>query len=133
MALATLHTNSATQTVTRIIDAFPPGETRQIRIQLSFCLEAVVCQALMPQREGAGRVLATEVLIATPAVRSLIRDGKEHQLYSVIQAGQSHGMHTLNSSLFAMVEAGLVDRETALDASNRLEELTERLSEAGMT
>ncbi|MCK4593895.1 hypothetical protein KAU45_05290 [bacterium] len=78
-------------------------------------------------------MLATEVMIATPAVRSLIRDGKEHQLYSVIQAGQSHGMHTLNSSLFAMVEAGLVDREVALETSNRREELAEHLAEAPMT
>jgi twitching motility protein PilT len=133
MALATLHTNSATQTVTRIIDAFPPEMTRQIRIQLSFCLEAVVSQALLPQKQGPGRVLATEVMIATPAVRSLIRDGKEHQLYSVIQSGQSHGMHTLNSSLATLVEAGLVDSPAALETSNRREELAELLSEAGLS
>jgi twitching motility protein PilT len=132
VALSTLHTNSATQTVTRIIDAFPSEETRQVRIQLSFCLEAVVSQTLLPQKEGPGRVLATEVLIATPAVRALIRDGKEHQLYSVIQSGHAHGMYTLNSSLTELIRAGLVDREAAMEASNRREELLEQLAEAGL-
>ena len=131
LALATLHTNSATQTVTRIIDAFPADEVRQVRIQLSFCLEAVVSQALLPQKSGPGRVLATEVLTATPAVRSLIREGKEHQLYSMLQSGAAHGMYTLNSALFELTEAGLISAADALSASNRSEELIEKLRERG--
>ncbi len=132
LALATLHTNSATQTVTRIIDAFPAEDVRQVRIQLSFCLEAVISQTLLPQKGTAGRVLATEVLTTTQAVRSLIREGKEHQLYSVIQAGAQHGMYTLNSALFELIEAGLIDTATASAASNRREELEEKLEERGL-
>jgi len=131
LALATLHTTGATGTVTRIIDSFPPDKIRQVRIQLSFCLTAVVSQTLLPNKDGTGRVLATEYLRVTHAVRSLIREGKEHQLYSSIQSGGAQGMHTLNRSLAKLVKAGLLDPQVALEKSNRQDELRKHLSGQG--
>jgi len=124
LTLATLHTNSAAQTVNRIIDAFPAGQQAQIRTQLSLVLEGIVCQALMPKASGQGRVAALEVLIATPGIRNLIRDDKIHQIYGTMQAGQERfGMQTMNQSLAKLVERRLITRDAALAVSSNRDEL----------
>jgi twitching motility protein PilT len=124
LTLATLHTNSAAQTINRIIDAFPAGQQAQIRTQLSLVLEGIVCQALMPKASGQGRVAALEVLIATPGIRNLIRDDKIHQIYGTMQAGQERfGMMTMNQSLARLVEKRLITRDVALATSSNRDEL----------
>src|SRR5690606_11317666 len=103
LTFGTLHTNSALQTINRIIDVFPPHQQSQIRAQLSFVLEGVVCQALLPRKNG-GRVLAMEVMIPTAGIRNLMREDKVHQIYSQMQVGQGeHGMQTFNQSLAELV------------------------------
>ena len=124
LTLATLHTNSAAQTVTRIIDAFPSSQQAQIRTQLSLVLEGIVCQTLLPKVNGQGRVAGLEILVATPAIRNLIRDDKIHQIYGTMQAGQDKlGMQTMNQSLARLVERRLIAKETALAATSNREEL----------
>ena len=124
LTLGTLHTNSAAQTVTRIIDAFPAHQQAQIRTQLSLVLEGIVCQALLPKAGGAGRVAALEILVANPAIRNLIRDDKIHQIYGTMQAGQEkYGMQTMNQSLARLVERRLITREVAANTSSNREEL----------
>jgi len=108
LVLATLHTPSAAQTIDRIVDVFPPYQQQQIRIQLSMTLQAIVAQKLLPRLDRSGLTLATEVLIATPAVRNLIREGKTHQVDSLIQTGKKFGMHTMESSLRALFESGAI-------------------------
>ncbi len=104
LALATLHTNSAVQTINRIVDVFPPYQQPQIRAQLSFVLEGIMAQQLLPKMSGQGRVLAMEVLVPNPAIRNLIREDKIHQIYSTMQTGQSKfGMQTMNQSLLDLV------------------------------
>jgi twitching motility protein PilT len=125
LTMATLHTNSAAQTITRIIDAFPAHQQAQIRTQLSLVLEGIVCQALLPKANGQGRVAALEILTATPAIRNLIRDDKIHQIYGTMQAGQEKfGMQTMNQSLARLVEKRVISREEAYKASSNREELT---------
>jgi twitching motility protein PilT len=125
LTMATLHTNSAAQTVTRIIDAFPAHQQSQIRTQLSLVLEGIVCQALIPKASGHGRVAALEILVATPAIRNLIRDDKIHQIYGTMQAGQEKlGMQTMNQSLARLVERKLITRDAALSTSSNREELS---------
>ncbi len=116
LALATLHTNSAAETINRIIDVFPPAQQSQVRAQLAFVLEGVVTQTLLQRSRGTGRVLAAEVLISTAAIRSLIRDDKVHQIYSAMQAGKKHGMQTLNDALYALY----MQREVALEECLRV-------------
>jgi hypothetical protein len=124
LTMATLHTNSAAQTITRIIDAFPAHQQAQIRTQLSLVLEGIVCQALVPKLSGSGRVAALEILVATPAIRNLIRDDKIHQIYGTMQAGQVKlGMQTMNQSLARLVEKRLISRDTALNTSSLRDEL----------
>jgi twitching motility protein PilT len=124
LTLGTLHTNSAAQTVTRIIDAFPAHQQAQIRTQLSLVLEGIVCQALLPKAGGKGRCAALEILVATPAIRNLIRDDKIHQIYGTMQAGQEKlGMQTMNQSLARLVERRLITRETAVSCSSNRDEL----------
>ena len=124
LTLATLHTNSAAQTVTRIIDAFPAHQQAQIRTQLSLVLEGIVCQALLPKVGGEGRIAALEILIANPAIRNLIRDDKIHQIYGTMQAGQEkYGMQTMNQSLQKLVDRKLVSRDVALNTSSNRDEL----------
>ena len=124
LTMATLHTNSAAQTVTRVIDAFPAHQQAQIRTQLSLVLEGIVCQALMPKAGGSGRVAALEILVATPAIRNLIRDDKIHQIYGTMQTGQEKlGMQTMNQSLARLVEKRLITRESALATSSLRDEL----------
>ena len=105
LTFATLHTNSAAQTINRVIDVFPAHQQGQIRTQLSLVLEGIVCQALMPRADGQGRVMSLEVLIPTPAIRNLIRDDKVHQIYSTMQTGQEKfGMQTMNQSLATLYQ-----------------------------
>ncbi len=99
LTFATLHTNSCAQSIDRIIDVFPPHQQSQVRAQLALVLEAVFNQLLIPRRDGRGRALAMEILIATPAIRNMIREEKVHQIYSAMQAGQKFGMQTMNQSL----------------------------------
>ncbi len=124
LTFATAHTNSAYQTINRIIDVFPDGQQAQVRTQLSLVLEGIMCQALLPKLTGSGRVVATEVMIPTPAIRNLIREDKIHQLYSVMQAGQDKiGMQTMNQSLATLVKLRRISMETALAASSMQDEL----------
>jgi len=122
--LATLHTNSAVQTINRIVDMFPPYQQSQIRQQLSFVLEGVMCQTLMPRANGSGRVLALEVMVPNSAIRAMIRDDKVHQLYSAMQVGQEKfGMQTMNQSLAALYKRRLITLDDAMGRSGNTEEL----------
>jgi twitching motility protein PilT len=123
LVLGTLHTIDAVQTVDRIIDAFPPEHQRQVRLQLTQVLEAVLSQTLLPRIEGKGRVAAFEILIATAAVRNLIRNSKTHELTSAIQLGANEGMRTLNQSLATLVKNNKVTIEEALSKSSNTEQL----------
>ena len=124
LTFATLHTNSAAQTINRIIDVFPSHQQGQIRTQLSLVLEGIVCQALLPRADGKGRVVALEILVPTPAIRNLIRDDKVHQIYSAMQAGQEKvGMQTMNQCLATLFQKRLITHETALTASSNRDEL----------
>jgi twitching motility protein PilT len=124
LTMATLHTNSAAQTVTRIVDAFPAHQQSQVRVQLSLVLEGIVCQVLVPSATGHGRVAAVEILMATPAIRNLIREDKVHQLYAAMQVGQDRaGMQTMNQSLARLVARRAITREAALGMSSNREEL----------
>jgi twitching motility protein PilT len=113
LVLATLHTTSASQTIDRIIDVFPPHQQEQIRLQLSTVLEGIICQTLLPRTDGIGRACAQEILIATPAIRNLIREGKTHQMSSTLQSGGQIGMQTLDQSLKTLVTSKQVDPEAA--------------------
>ena len=127
LAFATLHTNSAAESINRIVDAFPTNQQEQIRISLSFCLQAIISQTLIP-KVGGGRVVALEVMIATPAIRALIRDDKIHQLYSMLQSGQKFGMKTMNQSLAELYQGGKVSLNDAMSFSHNTQELSEMLS-----
>ncbi len=106
LVFATLHTQDTAQTIDRIIDVFPAHQQGQVRVQLSVALQGIMTQQLLPNADGSGRVVATEVLVPTPAVRNLIREGKTHQIYSVLQTGSSVGMQTMDTSLAQLVRAG---------------------------
>jgi twitching motility protein PilT len=129
LVLATLHTNSAAESVNRIIDAFPSHQQAQVRAQLAFVLEGVITQTLLPRARGKGRVAATEVMICTPAIRAVIRDEKIHQIYSLMQAGKKHGMQTLNDSLQSLYLKGDVTLEEALKRSPDPQELLRAVGE----
>ena len=123
LTFATLHTNSCVQTINRIIDVFPPHQQPQIRAQLSFVLEGVLSQTLIP-RIGGGRVLALEIMIPNAAIRNLIREDKVHQIYSAMQTGQSKfGMQTLNQSLFELYRKRLISYDDAVGKSSLPDEL----------
>ena len=129
LTFATLHTNSASQTINRIIDVFPAHQQGQIRTQLSLVLEGIVCQSLLARADGKGRALAMEIMVPTPAIRNLIRDDKVHQIYSSMQAGQEKaGMQTMNQSLATLYLKRIITLETALGASSLKEELQEMIS-----
>lgn len=121
LTLATLHTNSAAESIHRIIDVFPPHQQGQVRAQLAFVVEGVVTQQLLP-KIGGGRVLSAEVMVATPAIRALIRDEKEHQIYSAIQSGQKYGMQTMNQALYTLYAKRLITLETAFEYTPNIEE-----------
>ena len=123
LVFATLHTSDAVQSINRIIDVFAAHKQAQVRTQLSFVLVGVVSQQLIPRVDGNGRVLALEVLLATHAIRAMIRESKVHQIYSVIQTGQREGMRTMNQSLFEIYSKGLVTYEEAMSRTTDPEEL----------
>jgi twitching motility protein PilT len=128
LTFATLHTNSAAQTINRIIDVFPAHQQSQIRTQLSLVLEGIVCQSLLRRANGAGRVVALEVLVPTPAIRNLIRDDKVHQIYSMMQTGQDKlGMQTMNQSLASLYLSRQISLDTAMAASSLKDELQEMI------
>lgn len=127
LTFATLHTNSCAETINRVVDVFPTNQQEQIRVTLSFVLQGVVSQQLVP-RIGGGRVLATEVMVCTPAIRALIRDDKIHQIYSMIQSGQKYGMRTMNMSLAELYLARKITIGEAMARSSNVQELNEMLS-----
>jgi len=116
LALATLHTNSAAESINRIIDVFPSNQQSQVRAQLAFVLEGVVTQTLLPKAKGRGRAMACEIMVATPAIRALIRDDKVHQIQSALQSGKKFGMQTMNDALYQLY----VQREVAHDECLRV-------------
>jgi twitching motility protein PilT len=122
LVFATLHTQDAAQTIDRIIDVFPPFQQQQVRVQLAGALQGVVCQTLCRTADGKGRVAATEVLVATPAIRNLIREGKTHQVYSAMQAGAQHGMHTLDQHLAELVRMRRMTYEDGLEKCHHVED-----------
>ncbi len=122
LVLATLHTPSAAQTIDRIIDSFPPHQQQQIKVQLSTVLEAVLCQTLVPRADGSGRVAAVEVMVATSAVRNLIREGKTFQIPNVIQTGSQHGMQSLDQALSALCRTNVIAPDEALARCTNPEE-----------
>ena len=129
LTFATLHTNSAPQTINRIIDVFPEHQQAQVRAQLSFVLEGIVCQTLLPRASGKGRALACEILVPSAAIRNLIREDKIHQIYSMLQAGQiKHGMQTFNQSLATLYHRRLISLQTALGYSSHQDELQDMIN-----
>ncbi len=122
LVFATLHTQDAAQTIDRLIDVFPGHQQQQVRVQLAGSLQGVVCQTLCKNREGGGRVLATEILVATPAIRNLIREGKTHQIYSTMQAGAKHGMHTMDQHLADLVRVNCISYEHGLEKCHHVED-----------
>jgi len=126
LTFSTLHTNSAAETISRIIDVFPSQYQAQVRLTLSMCLEAVMTQALLPRADGKGRVLAVEIMIPNAAIKNLIRENKIHQIYASMQMGQEKfGMQTFNQSLASLYFKKLITLETAMSISSKPEELTD--------
>jgi twitching motility protein PilT len=123
LVFATLHTQDAPQTIDRIIDVFPPHQQQQVRVQLATTLQGVVTQQLLQTQDGLGRVVASEVLVTTPAIRNLIREGKVHQIYSAMQAGGRFGMQTMDMSIAAHVKAGRISQAMAFERCHDPEEL----------
>jgi len=131
LTLATLHTNSAVQTINRVIDVFPPHQQEQIRVQLSFVLEGIFAQQLIPKKSGQGRALAVELMVPNPAIRNLIREDKTHQLYSMMQTGQAKfGMQTMNQSLIDLYTKGLITYEDAIGRSSVADELIQMIQKS---
>jgi twitching motility protein PilT len=122
LVMATLHTQDAAQTIDRVIDVFPPHQQQQVRVQLAGALQGIVCQQLVRTTDGQGRVVATEILIATPAIRNLIREGKTHQIYSAMQAGAKFGMATMDQHLAELVKKGKVAYDVALEKCHHVED-----------
>jgi twitching motility protein PilT len=123
LVFGTLHTQDAPQSIDRVIDVFPAHQQQQIRVQLASALQAVVCQQLLPRMRNRGRAVACEVLIATPAVRNMIREGKVHQIYSSMQGGGKYGMQTMDQSLADLVRSSTVSLEVALERCHHEDEL----------
>ena len=131
LCFGTLHTNSAVQTINRIVDVFPPHQQAQIRAQLSFVLEGVMCQTLLPRANGPGRAMALEVMIPNSAIRNLIREDKVHQIYSSMQMGQDKfGMQTMNQALAVLVTRRMITLDHALARSPDTDELTKLIGKA---
>jgi len=129
LCLATLHTNSCAQTINRIVDVFPPYQQTQIRAQLSFVLEGIMSQTLMPKLNSKGRIMALEIMVPNPAIRNLIREDKVHQIYSQMQVGQDKfGMQTMNQSLYALFSKRLISLEEALGRTSDPDELKQMIS-----
>jgi twitching motility protein PilT len=122
LVFATLHTQDAAQTIDRVIDVFPPHQQQQVRVQLAATLQGVVCQTLCRRADGRGRVVATEVMFATPAIRNLVREGKTHQVYSAMQSGAQHGMQTLDQHLGELVRTNRITFEHGLEKCHHVED-----------
>jgi twitching motility protein PilT len=133
LCFATLHTTDAAQTVDRIIDVFPPHQQQQVRVQLSTVLKGVVCQTLLPVRDGGGRAAAREVMIVTPAISNLIREGKTHMIYNAIETGNKFGMMPLDRSLADLVNDGLVSANDAMAKASDPEKFRSLIGQAGNT
>ena len=131
LVFATLHTQDAPQTIDRVIDVFPAHQQQQVRVQLGATIQGVVTQQLIPTADGAGRVVATEVLVATPAIRNLIREAKVHQIYGAMQSGGRFGMLTMDMSLANLVRAGKITMDMALERCHDPEELSRLLGKQG--
>jgi twitching motility protein PilT len=130
LAFATLHTNSTVQTINRIVDVFPPYQQSQIRAQLSFVLEGVLCQSLLPRANGPGRAMALEIMVPNAAIRNLVREDKIHQIYSAMQMGQEQsGMQTLNQSLSQLYQRRMISMEVAMSRSPDIDELRSLISQ----
>ncbi|MGE5925753.1 MAG: type IV pilus twitching motility protein PilT [Gemmatimonadota bacterium] len=129
LALATLHTNSAAESINRIIDVFPPSQQPQVRAQLAFVLEGVLTQTLLQKARGRGRAMAAEIMVATPAIRALIRDDKIHQIYSSMQSGKKHGMQTMNDALYQLYMSREVTQEECLRVSPEPNEFLRAIGE----
>ncbi len=123
LVFATLHTQDTAQTIDRMIDVFPPSQQGQVRVQLSVALQGIMTQQLLQTADGSGRVAACEVLVPNPAVRNLIREGKTHQIYSVLQTGSAQGMQTMDAALVQLVRSGRISQKLAEDRSSAPEEL----------
>jgi twitching motility protein PilT len=131
LVFATLHTQDAPQTIDRIIDVFPPHQQQQVRVQLATTLQGIVTQQLLQTADGRSRAVACEVLICTPAVRNLIREGKVHQIYSIMQAGGRFGMQTMDQALANLVKEGKISQQLAYERSHDPEELNRLIGGAG--
>ncbi|NLA27492.1 MAG: type IV pilus twitching motility protein PilT [Firmicutes bacterium] len=129
--MATLHTVDSVQTIDRIIDVFPSFQQQQIRVQLANTIVGIIAQRLIQRKDGKGRIPAVEVMVSNPAVRNLIREGKVHQIYSVIQTGGRQGMQLMDSHLEDLFRRGLIDRQSALDNATDAEELGKTLDRRG--
>jgi len=132
LVFATLHTQDTAQTVDRIVDAFPPSQQHQVRVQLSIALQGIVTQQLLPTSDGRDRVCACEVLVPTPGIRNLIREGKTHQIYSALQTGAAHGMQSMDAALVDLVRRGKISMEMAERRSSTPDELKRLMGQAGM-
>ena len=131
LTFATLHTSDVAQTVNRIVDVFPAHQQQQIRTMLSFTLQSVVCQQLIPRATGKGRALAAEIMVCNPAIRALVRDNKAHQIMSIIQTGGAAGMRTMNQSLFELYRAGAISYEDAIEHCNDPADFQRLMERAG--
>ncbi len=132
LVFGTLHTQDTASTIDRIIDVFPPEQQEQVRVQLSMALQGVVTQQLLARADGSGRVCVCEILIPTPAIRNLIREGKTHQVYSVLQTGGQHGMQTMDSALAELVRGGAITKTLAESRSSAPSELRRLLDGGGV-
>lgn len=133
LVFATLHTQDAAQTIDRVIDVFPAEQQGQIRTQLAAAIQGVVCQTLCKKANGTGRVVATEVMVATPGIRNLIREGKTHQIYSAMQAGADHGMYTMDQQLAELVKKGKITYEVGLEKAHHVEDFNKLVGRTAKT
>jgi twitching motility protein PilT len=124
LVFATLHTQDAPQTIDRVIDVFPPHQQQQVRVQFAASIQAIATQQLLPTKEGNDRIPAVEIMVATPAIRNLIREAKTHQIYSAMQAGGRYGMQTTDQALAELVKRGKITFDLALDRCHDVQEFT---------
>ncbi len=132
LAMATLHTNSTFESINRIVDVFPPEQQNQVRSQLAFSLSGVITQQLVPRLNGGGRVMVLEIMVCTPAIKTMIRDNKVHQIYGLMQAGQKHGMQTMNQSLYQACLNKWISVEEAVGRSSDPTELSQMLGDPAL-
>ena len=131
LTFATLHTSDTVQTINRIVDVFSSHQQQQVRTQLSFVLQGVICQSLLPRATGRGRALACEVMVANQAIRACIRENKAHQIYSLIQTGGKYGMRTINQSLYELYQDNVITFDEAMARTTDPEDLKRAFQRAG--